>query len=197
MFYDTVRKLITPIVKALYRIEVTGLENEPDETYIVCANHSSFIDPALIACTLKKPVRFVARSTLARFKFMNWLFSKANVITIQRGKGDVSAVRAIIAAVKNGDCVGIFPQGTRKRRILPEPEQAEGGLGLIAASTQVPVLPVSIVTKLLMPGIFRKTKLVVGKPIPASEYLHFCENPTKKQIAEYCFAPVCNEFTRN
>lgn len=194
MFYNTAKKLLAPLVRALYRIEVTGKENEPDGPYIVCTNHSSFIDPAFIACCLKNPIRFVARSTLARFKFMSWLFNKAKVITIQRGKSDVSAVRAIIAAVKNGDCVGIFPQGTRMRRVLPEPSQAEGGLGLIAASTQVPVLPVSIITKRLMPGVFRRTKIVIGKPISASEYLHFCENPTKKQIAEYCFALVCGEF---
>ncbi len=194
MFYDTAKKLIGPLIIALYRIQVTGQENEPGAPYITCANHSSFVDPALLACCLKNPQRFVARSTLARFKILNWLFTNAKVITIQRGKSDVAAIRAIISVVKDGDCVGIFPQGTRMRRVMPETSQVQGGLGLIAASTEVPVLPVSIITKRLMPGIFRRTKIVIGKPIPASEYLHFCENPTKKQIAEYCFTPVCNEF---
>jgi 1-acyl-sn-glycerol-3-phosphate acyltransferase len=83
------------------------------------------------------------------------------------------------------------------RRKMPEAEQAEAGLGLLAASTEVPVLPVSIITKRLMPGIFRRTRIVIGKPIPASEYLNFCENPRKKQIAEYCFNPVCEQFNKN
>jgi 1-acyl-sn-glycerol-3-phosphate acyltransferase len=194
MFYNTAKKLLGPLLKALYRIRVTGQENEPDAPYITIANHSSFIDPAILACCLKNTQRFVARSTLSRFKVMNWLFNKARVITIKRGKSDVTAIRSIIGIIKNGDCVGIFPQGTRMRRVLPEPSQVEAGLGLLASATEVPVLPVSIVTKRLMPGIFHKTNVVIGKPIPASEYMNFCENPTKKQITEYCFTPVCDVF---
>ena len=194
MFYDTIKKLLGPLLIVLYRIQVTGQENEPDAPYITIANHSSFIDPAILACCLKNTQRFVARSTLSRFKIMNWLFNKARVITIKRGKSDVTAVRSIISVIKSGDCVGIFPQGTRMRRVLPEPSQVEAGLGLLASATEVPVLPVSIITKRLMPGIFHRTKVVIGKPIPASEYLNYCESPTKKQIAEYCFTPVCNAF---
>ncbi|PKM63178.1 MAG: hypothetical protein CVU97_01655 [Firmicutes bacterium HGW-Firmicutes-21] len=194
MLYRLIRIVLTPFVKILYRTKVVGRENEPDEPYIVCANHSSFSDPLFIALPLKRTQRFIARSTLVRFRFFNWLFRNVKVITINRGNSDVQAVRTIIGVVKEGDCVSIFPQGTRIKGRLPRPEQAEAGLGLIASMTEVPILPVSIVTKRLRPGVLRRTKIVIGRPIPPSEYLHCCENPRKKDIAEYCFSFVCKPF---
>jgi 1-acyl-sn-glycerol-3-phosphate acyltransferase len=194
MFYRFIRAILIPFVKVLFLVRIVGRENEPDSPYIVCANHSSFSDPVFIALPLKRTQRFVARSTLIRFRFFNWLFKKVRVITIKRGKSDVHAVRSIISVIKQGDCVAIFPQGTRKKGILPEPEQAEAGLGLIASMTKVPVLPVSIITKRLRPGLFRRTKIIIGKPIMPQEYLSCCEEPRKKDIAEYCFSFVCNQF---
>ena len=194
MFYRFIRAILIPFVKVLFLVRIVGRENEPDSPYIVCANHSSFSDPVFIALPLKRTQRFVARSTLIRFRFFNWLFKKVRVITIKRGKSDVHAVRSIISVIKQGDCVAIFPQGTRKKGILPEPEQAEAGLGLIASMTKVPVLPVSIITKRLRPGLFRRTKIIIGKPIMPQEYLNCCEDPRKKDIAEYCFSFVCNQF---
>lgn len=194
MLYWFIKFTLMPILRLIYLISVEGKENEPETAYIACANHSSFVDPLLLAVALKRQQRFVARSTLIRFKFFEWIFNKGGVITIKRGKSDVAAVRAIIKSIKEGDCVGIFPQGTRKKGLIPVPKQAEAGLGLIAASTEVPVLPVSIVTKRLKPGIFRRTRIIIGKPIFASEYMNFIENPRKKEIAEYCFSFVCKPF---
>lgn len=175
-------------------MKVIGKENEPTTNYISCANHSSYIDPLLMAYALKQSQRFVARSSLIRFKFFNWLFRNVKVITINRGKSDVAAVRLIVDTIKEGNCVGIFPQGTRMRGILPRPEQAQAGIALMATMTEVPVLPISIITKRLCPGFFRRTTIVIGKPIPPEEYLNCCENARKKDIAEYIFSAVCKPF---
>lgn len=194
MFYKILKIILIPLLKVFFRIKVSGKENEPECNYITCANHSTFIDPLFLAYALKQQQRFVARSTLIRFKFYRWLFRKVRVITINRGNADITAIRTITASINEGDCVGIFPQGTRMKGVVPQPNQAQAGIGLMATMTNVPVLPVSIVTKRLCPGIFRKTKIVIGKAIPASEYLSCCENPRKKEIAEYCFSKVCIPF---
>ena len=185
MFYRIIRIILIPFVKVLYRTKVEGRENEPDAPYIVCANHFSFADPAFIALPLKQTQRFVARSSLVKYRFFNWLFRNVKVITINRGKSDITAVRLIVSTVKEGSCVAIFPQGTRVKGVRPVPKQAEAGLGLIASMTEVPVLPVSIITKGYRPRIFKKVRIVIGKPIMPEEYLNFCDNPRKKDIAEY------------
>lgn len=194
MFYTILRMFLIPLMKVFFRIELIGKENEPDCNYITCANHSSYLDPLFLAYALKRQQRFVARSTLTRFKFFNWLFRHVRVITINRGNADITAIRTITAAINEGDCVGIFPQGTRMKGIVPKAEQAQAGIGLMASMTNVPVLPFSIVTKRLRPGFLRKTTLVIGEAIPQSEYLSCCENPRKKEIAEYCFSKACVPF---
>ncbi|OGO86998.1 MAG: hypothetical protein A2Y15_07455 [Clostridiales bacterium GWF2_36_10] len=194
MFYRILRIFLIPFVKILFFIKVTGQENEPKTNYITCANHSSFADPAFIAYALKRTQRFVARSTLIRFRFFSWLFNHVRVITINRGKSDIQAIKTIVSAIKDDDSVCIFPQGTRVRGVMPRTEQAEAGLGLIVSMTEMPVLPVSIITKRLYPGFFRRTEVVIGKPIKAEEYLNCKDNPRKKDISEYCFSFVCKPF---
>jgi len=193
-FYKAATTLLRPLTKLFFRITVIGGENEPDEPYIMCANHSSYIDPVLCACNLKRPLRLVARGSLTKFKLYNWLFKKVNVITVDREHIDLSSLRTIISACKSGDCIGIFPQGTRMRRTEPKPEQAMSGVALIASQCKVKVLPVSIVTKRRMPGFFRKTYLIVGKPITYEEYTGDGSR-SKKEIAEFMFGKVCEPFS--
>ncbi len=193
-FYAVAVNLLRPLIKVFFRTTVIGRENEPDETYIMCANHSSFIDPVLCACNLKCQLRLVARGSLARFKIFDWIFKKVNVIKIDREHIDLSSMRTIISACKAGDCIGIFPQGTRMRRSEPKPEQAMSGAALIASQCKVKVLPISIVTKRRMPGFFRKTYIIIGKPITPEEYIGDGSR-SKKEISEFIFKKVCEPFS--
>ncbi len=192
-FYKVVVSFLKPLVKLFYRVTVIGKENEPDGNYMLCANHSSFVDPALTACFVKRQIRFIARKSLTQSGFLSWLFRNVGVITVDRDKVDLASLRTVISACRNGDSIAIFPQGTRVRRTAPKSEQAMSGAGLIAAQCKIPVLPVSIVTKRLMPGIFRKTYVIIGKPIMPEEYLGDGER-TKKEISEYIFEKVCTPF---
>lgn len=193
-FYSTAVKLFRPLTKLFFRVTLIGGENEPDEPYIMCANHSSYIDPVLCACNLKRTLRLVARGSLARFKIFNWLFKKLDVIKIDREHIELSSMRTIISACRSGECIGIFPQGTRMRRVEPKPEQAMSGVALIASQCKAKILPVSIVTKRRMPGFFRKTYLIVGKPITYEEYIGDGSR-SKKEIAEFLFGKVCEPFS--
>ena len=192
-FYKVAKSISKPFVKLLFRVTVIGKENEPEGNYLLCANHSSFADPLLTACFLKNKIRFISRKSLTDNSFLSWIFRNVCVITVDRDKPDLASLRTVISACKNGDCIGIFPQGTRVRRTVPESEQAMSGAGLIAAQCKIPVLPVSVVTKRLMPGIFRKTYVIIGKPIMPEEYLGDGER-TKKEISEYMFEKVCVPF---
>ncbi|MEG1743454.1 MAG: hypothetical protein RR246_04730, partial [Clostridia bacterium] len=75
----------------------------------------------------------------------------------------------------------------------PLPEQAEGGLGLIASLTHMPILPVSIVTKKRKLMMFHKTKFIIGKPIASDEYMNY-GGIKRKDISEYLFSKVCEPF---
>jgi 1-acyl-sn-glycerol-3-phosphate acyltransferase len=125
------------------RFEVHGKAHVPVEGGCVLAsNHASFMDPPIIASgALHRAVRFMARDTLFR-GFMGWFLPRVCVIPLSRERGDVGAMRKSIELLRKGNCVGLFPEGTRTLDGQLQP--AKGGVGFLLAKAQVPVVPAYI-----------------------------------------------------
>ena len=195
-WYSFIKAVLKYPFRFLYRVKIEGRENEPEGPYIICGNHSSLTDPILVTISIKARPVWIGKKELLKHAFMRWVFRVAGAIPINREGFDTSAIRQCVAAVKSGACLGIFPQGTRIRRVNPEPGQAHAGLALIAGMVKATVLPVSIVTKRRQPGIFRKTKIIIHKPIPYEEYSNISEHPTKQEMTNYIFSKVCAPFNK-
>lgn len=195
--YNFIIAILKYPVKLLFRVKVEGKENEPDTPYIVYGNHSSYVDPVLVTVALKANPVWMGKRELMKYAFLRWIFKVTGSIPINREGLDTNALRKCLATVKEGNCLGIFPQGTRLRRIKPTPQQAHAGLAFIAAMAKATVLPVSIVTKRNQPGMFRKTKIIIHKPIHYKEYSSISNSPSKEEITEYLFSKVCEPFDSN
>lgn len=195
-FYRFVRAVLMPILHVFYGIEKVGRENEPDTPYIVFANHSSFVDPLLLAVSLKQTVRFAAKADLSKKPLPAWFFRNLGCVNLNRDGRDMQSIRELVGILRQ-QSIGIFPQGTRMPYKVPSSDDALPGFAAIAKMSHATLLPVSIVTKRLKPGIFRKTRIVIGKPIPYEEYMSCADDPTREQITAYCFDRVTAEFTKN
>lgn len=199
--YRIVRFIVAIYAKIFYRLEIIGRENEPkDGGCIAIANHASFLDPIAVAAAIKRDVCFMAKSDLQSNKFMQWVFKMCNVIAIRRGESDMAALRKSCEAVKDGNILGIFPQGTRIRCESPDAETALPGVGLIAMRTKAPVLPIAVCygKKNKKPTAFRKVRVVIGKPIPYEEYsVMNGEKASSHDMAKYTFSKVCELFAEN
>ena len=57
----------------LYRVKIVGKENEPDLPYIICANHSSFMDPVLITVAVKAKPIWIGKKELLKYSFLRWV----------------------------------------------------------------------------------------------------------------------------
>lgn len=175
--------------RLIYRIKIIGADNEPDGPFIVSANHMSYADPFIEGVCLKTQITYIAKSSLERFRIIKWFFSTVGVIPIKREESDVAAIRKSVAALKGGKVIGIYPQGTRIPLKPPHKEDAMGGLGLLVSLAKCPVLPMAIVTKAHRPRPFRKTLVVIGKPL--SYEIVTEENGvhrSKQEMAEFCFS---------
>ncbi len=199
--YKIIRGAAAVVGKIVYRVKYIGRENEPKEGgFIVIANHSTFMDPLFVACALKRPVAFMAKSELTKNAFMRWAFKVCNVVPINRGESDIAALRKTCDIVNNGEVTGIFPQGTRIHCHELSAETAMPGIGLIAVRSKAPIVPVSICygKKNDHPTPFKKVKVYIGKPISYEEYaLSNGERRNSHEIAEYTFSKVCENFAEH
>jgi 1-acyl-sn-glycerol-3-phosphate acyltransferase len=116
--YRIVMALCSPIVRRWGRLTVSGLEHVPESgPVLVVGNHDSYWDPIAIgmAALGRRQIQALTKSTL----WNNWLVGKVldgmRQIPIERGNADVGALNRAISELRDGACVGIFPEGTRSR----------------------------------------------------------------------------------
>lgn len=161
MLYKVLQKVFFVAFKVLYRTEVVGIENVPEnERIIICANHKSNLDPIFISANFKRQIHWMAKKELSENIFLKWLIEKLGSFFVDRSTADVSAMKTAMRYIKNNDIVGIFPEGTRVKGI--DLNNAKSGVALIAHRTKAIIVPVYIDGDY---KIFRKMKLVFRKPM--------------------------------
>jgi 1-acyl-sn-glycerol-3-phosphate acyltransferase len=141
--YWLVRGVIQPFFHLYFRLSRIGREHIPQEGPVIFAsNHRSFLDPFVIGTMVRRPVYYVAKKELFRGRFISWLLSSLGAFPIERGKGDQDSMATARAILERGDCVLIFPEGTRVR---PGPlGRAKRGVGRLALETGAPVVPIAV-----------------------------------------------------
>jgi 1-acyl-sn-glycerol-3-phosphate acyltransferase len=161
--------LCTAAAELAFRLKIYGRENLIEEgPAIFASNHASYLDPPLVGVACRNEILFLARKSLFEKPVFGPLVSRLNCIPIDRDRGDVAAVRAILRLLKEGKRTLVFPEGTRSRDGNLQPARA--GLGLIIAKSLAPVVPVRIFgSYAALPrsgGIrFSPVTMVVGEPL--------------------------------
>jgi 1-acyl-sn-glycerol-3-phosphate acyltransferase len=159
--------------KVAFDFKVYGRENFiEDGAAILASNHQSYLDPPCIGMACRNEIYFLTRKTLLERPLIGPLLKGLNTVPVDRDRGDVSSVKAIIRLLRTGCRVIIFPEGTRSSDGQLQPARA--GLGMIIAKTLAPVVPVRIFGSFealpraggLKPG---PISVVVGKPIRFTE----------------------------
>jgi glycerol-3-phosphate dehydrogenase (NAD(P)+) len=141
--YWLVRGVIQPFFHIYFRMSRIGREHIPQEGGVIFAsNHRSFLDPFVIGTMARRPLYYVAKKELFRGRLISWLLSSLGAFPIDRGRGDRDSMATAREILERGDCVLIFPEGTRVR---PGPlGRAKRGVGRLALETGAPVVPVAV-----------------------------------------------------
>lgn len=201
-FYKFIKVTFGWAFKILYRIKPVNLENAPTEApFIVCANHTHVFDVVPTVIYLKPQIHFMAKKEVFKTPILGPFAKAMGAYSVDRGAGDVSAIKRSIDTLNNNGCICVFPQGTRCPYIDPTEISAKEGVGMIASRANVGILPVCIRTKRNKVSIFRKTEFVVGEFI-SPEKLEFAELSGRdkyKAIADLVYDKICemnNEIER-
>lgn len=152
--------------KVVYRMKVVGKENIPNEgPIIICGNHRTFLDPPLIEVTCGRYTRFLAKEELTKSKFLAFLGIVFDAILVKRDSKEVTAIKESLKTLKNGQCLALFPEGTRNG--LAKGEEVKDGAAFFALRSGAKVVPCGI--KGGTKGDWKVT-ITYGKPLDFSKY---------------------------
>lgn len=144
-FYIFARSVVWAVFTVVFDIKYENLENIPrgKSGYIVACNHTSYLDPLMIAFQQKPWIRYMGKAELTRIKGLGWLFRWLGIIPVERGSADMSAIEGCTEVIKEGNILGIFPEGTRYPH--NQPGRPKSGMALIAKMTKADVLPCAVI----------------------------------------------------
>lgn len=190
--YSATKFLLSRFFKLLFRVEITGKENIPqDGGLLVCSNHLSNWDPIILAAVIDRQVHYMAKKQLFAVPLLRGFLKTLGSFPINRGTADPSSLKTSISYIKQGEVVGIFPQGTRQPYVEPETTPVKSGVGLVVYRSKCDVLPISVRTKQNKVKIFRKVYINIGKPISYSSFgLDSASQAEYKQVTEKVFEEI-------
>jgi 1-acyl-sn-glycerol-3-phosphate acyltransferase len=144
LMYWTLRAILVPFFLVYFRLARIGREQLPRTgPVLLAANHRSFLDPFVIGALTRRPVYYMAKRELFEKRWQAWVLNCLGAFPVDRGAGDKHAMETARAILQRGDCVVIFPEGTRTRRgPLGSPRR---GVGRLALETGVPVVPIAVI----------------------------------------------------
>ncbi|GAA1476096.1 lysophospholipid acyltransferase family protein [Nocardioides aestuarii] len=151
---------------------------------IVAFNHISHVDPLLSAHFLYdhgRLPRYLAKSGLFKNRFLGGFLRSAGQIPVERlSRNAVGAFDAAVEAVRAGECVVVYPEGTLTRDPALWPMTGKSGAARIALETGCPVIPVGqwgaqelLPPYTAKPRLFPRTtiRMRAGDPVDLSDLL--------------------------
>src|SRR3984957_16666208 len=168
VLYWTLRAILVPFFLVYFRLARIGREHLPRTgPLLLASNHRSFLDPFVIGTLVRRPVYYMAKRELFEKRWQAVLLNALGAFPVDRGAGDQDAMATARAILARGDCVVVFPEGTRTRPgPLGEPRR---GIGRLALETGAPVAPVAVIGSDAVRRGWRirprKVRLRVGAPL--------------------------------
>src|SRR5919108_151213 len=133
-------------VDAVRAMDRTGSEPlaevRADGAVILAPNHFSFMDHFFLGVSIRRKVRFMAKSQLFT-RPMQWIYTHGGVFPVRRGYADEDAFITASGILERGGTVAMYCEGGRSRtgQLSEKPKR---GIGRLALMSGAPVVPVAI-----------------------------------------------------
>lgn len=177
-----VRFVLGPLVRALYRPQVEGVENIPEDgPVLLAANHRAALDTGVITFTTPRQVRFLGKAEYFTGKGLKGRFIAKSLdalgyVPVERGNAQagLAALEAGRKVLTDGGVFAIYPEGTRS--LDGRLHRGHTGVAALALSTGAKVVPVALFgTEGIQPNGAKiprlaKIKVRFGEPLDFSRY---------------------------
>lgn len=164
---------------AFVPIRTQGRSNIPDKgSFIICANHTSYMDIPVIYCLFKNYFVFVGKKEIEKWPLFHIFYTSKMNISVDRESpsGSMEALKRMLEEIEKGHPLAIFPEGTIPKTV-PELGEFKSGAFAIAIRKQIPILPVTFVTnwkRLQRSGLWKGhagpgySEVVIHEPVPTT-----------------------------
>lgn len=143
--------VITAVFKLCFRLEVTGRENlrafKGEGGLVVVGNHTSFLDVVCMYISSRPDqwIRFMGREDLfgKADGLLGHLLARVGAFPVKRDSADRTSIKRASRMLKNGEVVGIMPEGTRRGKSNMTP-RLHSGAAFVARMGAAPILPCTV-----------------------------------------------------
>lgn len=201
--YSFAHAVVAPVLRAAWRPVVTGREHIPRSgPTILASNHLSVVDSILVPIVVRRQVYYLAKDEYFRSQPMRAVMSGLNQIPVDRsgGRASLLALDAALPVLRQGNVLGIFPEGTRSpdgRLYRGRPGVAK--LALDAGATVVPVglvgtervQPIGARLPRIGPRVGPRIEVRVGKPLDLSPWR---DGPADSRVLREITAALMHEI---
>lgn len=146
-FYRFAKSVLAPIMTPWVRISATGTENIPEKgPYLLVFNHLSNVDPLCVCWYFMKrdvPVRFLAKKSMFSVPVFGRIIDGMGLIPVDRATNPAQSLIPATQALKRGEVVCIWPEGTLTQEPDMWPMSFKTGAARLALDTGAPVIPVA------------------------------------------------------
>jgi 1-acyl-sn-glycerol-3-phosphate acyltransferase len=177
VLYGILHRIIPPLLRAIWRPRIEGLEHVPRSgPLILASNHRSFIDSVVIPAVTPRPVSFLAKSDYfqgrgVKGRLVRTWFVIFGALPVDRddSRAAIASLDTALGVLAEGGAFGIYPEGTRSRdgRLY----RGRTGVAQLALTSGAPIVPIGLIgTERLQPVGSNRPRLVrvtvrFGEPI--------------------------------
>ena len=165
IWYHAVRYFCAILATVVMRWRATGQGNVPmTGGALLVANHVSFLDVVFLGIPLRRPLNYVARSTLF-LPILGPFIRSVGAFPIQREGMGASGMKETLRRLRSGGIVTLFPEGTRSAD--GQLGKLKPGIAVLVARVGVPVVPAAVAG---MFEIWPRSRML---PVPNPIRIHY------------------------
>ena len=180
------------LLRFFYRLKVEGIENIPKGSCLIASNHSSYLDPPIVASSCPPQMHLLARASLFRFPIFGPFIRNVNAHPVDTSGEDVQALRVVLNLLKEDNKVLIFPEGGRS--FTSEWLPFKQGLAMLSLHSGKPILPAVIEgaheiwpKAQKLPKLFGQIKISFLPPIYPDAFKGMPKKEAQKALTDHLY----------